>query len=245
MPVTAPTLSSGRQPVRPETFGGDIAGLFNFFIDPVSAAGMLPNRFFWIAPLVFTSACTMAYLFVSGPIMQRFLETAPLPPNAAPDQYARAVHIQMTVFRFAAYATPLIAGITALIEAAVLLGLSSVAAIRARFLELFNLVAGCSVISGVQMLAWMAILQAKGEIASRADLKPPLGLDILLPASANKFLLGTLGYFSVFQIWWIVMMIAVYSVGFRTGKGKAAAVVLPLVLFGLMMALVGAAFQRT
>lgn len=232
-------------PPERESFASDLAGIFSFFLDPAAAARRLPRKLFWIGPIVLASLATMAYLLVSGPIMQHFLETAPIPPNTNPAQYGRALQMQAMFFRISAYSTPLIAIIMTAIVSGILLALSSVLAVRTRFIELFNLVAGCGIISALQMLAWTIILKTKGEISSQAELKPPLGLDIVLPAGTNKFLLAFLGYFSIFQIWWIVMMVLIYSTAFRVSKAKAATVILPIVLFGLLAALVGAAFQRS
>lgn len=241
MAAIAPNVPSARH----ESFASDLAGMFSFLIDPAAAARRLPRKLFWIAPVIFTSICAILYQLGSVPIMQHYLETAPAPANVPPEQYARGMQISLAVMRYSAYAMPIFILAVTAIMAGILLGLSSIAAVKVRFIELFNLIAGCGIISGLQTLAWLMILKAKGEISSQAELKPPLGLDIFLPAGTNKFLLATLGYFSVFQIWWIVMMILVYSTGFRVGKGKAAAVILPLVLFGLLMTLVGAAFQRS
>lgn len=227
-----------------ETFMGDLAGMFSFFIDPNGAARVLSHRWFWVAPLIFTSICSIAYTLGSAPLLHHFMETAPLPPNITPEQYARTMQIQTTIYRALVYVLPVFAIVGTAIQAGVLFGLSSVAALRAKFLQLFNLVAGCSVITALQVLAWLVILKAKGDISSATDLKPPLGLDILMPPGTNKFLLATLGYFSLFQIWWIVMAVAVYSAAFGTGKGKAATVVLPLVLLGLLLTLFGTIFQK-
>jgi hypothetical protein len=53
-----------------------------------------------------------------------------------------------------------------------------------------------------------------------------------------------LGYFSVFEIWWIVMLLLIFSAAFRVSKAKAVAVILPLVLLNLVWRIGAAAFQR-
>jgi hypothetical protein len=173
------------------------------------------------------------------------METSPIPPNVTPEQYAQQIRGTAMVYRILPFVMPVLLVVVALIQAGILLATSSMLAVRARFLQLFNLIAGCGIISTLQMVAWIIILSAKHEISNVADLKPPLGLDILLPQGTNKFLLATFSFLSIFQIWWIVMAILVYSVAFRTSKGKAAGAILPMIVLGLIMTLVGAVFQKS
>lgn len=77
-----------------------------------------------------------------------------------------------------------------------------------------------------------------------AELRPALGLDIFLPEGTNKYVTAFLGYFSIFEIWWIVMMVLVFSVAFRVNKGKAFAAVLPLVAVSILLRIGGAIFQK-
>jgi hypothetical protein len=52
------------------------------------------------------------------------------------------------------------------------------------------------------------------------------------------------GFFSVFQIWYIVMLVVVFAAAFKVSKGKAFAAVCPILILTLLLKLVGAAFQR-
>ena len=116
--------------------------------------------------------------------------------------------------------------------------------IGAKFRALFNVVAGCSVIQVLSAIAALIIVKAKGEPSTMAELRPALGLDIFLPEGSNKYLGALLGYFSIFEIWWIVMMILVISAAFRVPKGKAFAAILPLILLSICFRLIGAVFSR-
>jgi hypothetical protein len=84
----------------------------------------------------------------------------------------------------------------------------------------------------------------KHEISSPSELRPPMGIDIFLPEGTNKFLVAGIGYFSIFLVWSLVMMILTYSAGFRVSKAKATFAVLPNFLLGFLFTLVGAMFQR-
>jgi hypothetical protein len=130
------------------------------------------------------------------------------------------------------------------VQTLVLFGTSAVMSVAAKFRELFNLVAGCSLIQVLAAIAGVVVLKSKGEVSTLAELRPALGLDIFLPAGSNRFLAAVLGYFSVFEIWWIVMMVLIYSTAFKVTRGKALAAVIPLVLLSIILRLAGAAFQR-
>jgi hypothetical protein len=116
--------------------------------------------------------------------------------------------------------------------------------IPAKFRSLFNLVAGCSLIQLLASVAGLIIVRAKSDVSTFAELRPALGLDIFLPEGSNKLLTGLLGYFSVFEIWWIVMIVLIFSLAFKVSRGKAFSAVLPLILLNLILRVAGAAFSR-
>ena len=119
----------------------------------------------------------------------------------------------------------------------------SILAVNAKFRMLLNLVAGCWLIQSLSDIASVVILKAKGEASTMAELTPPLGLDIFLSEGTNKLLMGFLGFFSLFGIWWIVMLVLVFSAAFRVSKGKAFAIIFPLLLIGLAFRLLMASRQ--
>jgi len=93
-------------------------------------------------------------------------------------------------------------------------------------------------------IAGVIILESKGEVSTMAELRPALGIDIFLPEGTNKLVTAFLGYFSVFEIWWIVMMVLTYSLAFRVTKGRAFLAILPLILLSILLRVGGAVFQR-
>jgi hypothetical protein len=178
------------------------------------------------------------------PIVQHVMEIAPMPANLSPEAYQKQLGIGLIFTKVLVYCAPVGAGVLFGFQALVLLVMSSIMSVRAKFRELFNLAAGCAMIQLLSSIAGVIILKAKGEVSTMAELRPALGLDIFLPEGTNKFLVGILGYFSVFEIWWIVMLVLIYAAAFRTSKGKGFAAVLPLILLNLLFRIVGAAFQR-
>lgn len=240
MAATSPDTSAD---VR-ETFAGDLTGIGSFLIDPEAAAARLNAKWFWIGPLILISLISIAARIVLMPVMQHVLAIQPVPANVNPEQFERQVAIGMAIQHAANYFMPVIVACLLAVQGLILFGSASALGIQTKFRSLFNLASGCGVISALAAIAMAIIVRAKGDASTLADLRPPLGLDILLGDSANKFLTAFFGFFSVFEIWWIVMAVLVFSAGFRVSKGKAAAVVAPLVVLSLAFHMLSAAFQR-
>ena len=240
MATTSPDLPAGPSQTAQRGFWG----MFYFLYDPVEAARYVRGKWFWVGPLVVFSIVSMVVGFLMVPIVQHVLEVAPVPDGVPPERYQRGIAIGMTIQRVAIFLAPIIAAVIFSIQAAILLGTSAVFSVRTTFRELLNLAAGCGLIQAVAAIAAIVVLKSKGEIASRAELRPALGLDIFLPEGTNRFLTAFLGYFSVFEIWWIVMLWLTFVAAFRVSKSKALAAILPLVLLNLAWRLGAAAFQR-
>jgi len=167
-----------------------------------------------------------------------------MPAGANPDQYQRGIDMAMTIQRISMYFSPLITALIMAIQALIVYATCSVLTVDAKFRWIFNLVAGCSLIQVLAAIASIVILKAKGEVSTMAEMRPALGLDIFLPEGTNKFAMALLGYFSIFEIWWIVMMVLIFSAAFRVSKGKAFAAILPLIALSILFRTGAAAFQK-
>lgn len=229
---------------QPETFADDLAGMGSFFIDPQGAARRVFHKWFWIGPWVVFSIVSVVASYLIMPMVQHVLEVSPIPAGTSPDQYQRGMDIVMTVQRVSMYFSPVIVALILTLQALVLLATCSVLTIDVKFRWLFNLVAGCSLIQVLASIASLVILKGKGEISTMAELRPALGLDIFLPEGTNKYATAFLGYFSIFEIWWIVMMVLVFSAAFRVSKGKAFVAILPLVAVSILLRMGAALFQK-
>lgn len=229
---------------RPESFAADLAGMGNFFLDPAGAAPRIFSKWFWVGPVVVFSIVSIAASSIMMPIMRHVVEVSPIPPNVTPEQYQKSMEMVLKFQGVGIYLAPIIAVILFSIQAAILLGMSSVMSVPAKFRSMFNLVAGCSLIQLLASIAGLIIVKAKGDISTMAELRPALGFDIFLPEGSNKFMAAFLGYFSVFEIWWIVMIVLILSAAFRVSKGKAFSIVLPLILLSIIFRVGAAAFAR-
>ena len=228
-------------PSETKSFASDLAGIPSFLIDPESAARRVYSKWFWIAPaLISIIIAVVTFKFIT-PYALHAASVSPIPDGVTAEQYAKGVEIGM---KFNTFLSPVfVLGFYA-IEALLLLAMAAVLGARAKFGQLFNLAAGCGIIQSLAALATMAILHFKGEVSSMAELRPAMGLDIFLPEGTNKYLMAAGSAFSVFQIWWFVMMVLIFAAAFRISKGKSLAAIFPLWLLGLCFAFLGAAFQK-
>jgi hypothetical protein len=232
-------------PLEPrESFADDLAGMGSFFIDPEGAARRAFNKWFWIGPLIVVSIIAIITQIVRLPITQQVMETMPLPNGVTQAQWDKQMQVSLMVQHIAVWCSPIIVVVFYLFQAVVLFGMCSILTVNAKFRTLFNIIAGCSLINALESIASVIVLKMKAPVSTMAELKPPLGLDIFLSEGTNKFLMGFLSYFTVFNIWWIVMMVLVLAAAFRISKGKAFGIVLPLIVISLALIMVGAMFTK-
>lgn len=238
MSTLAPDL-----PLEPhESFADDLAGMGSYFIDPEGAARRATHKWFWVGPLIVVSIIAIVTQLVRLPITQQVMETM-APPNGMSDaQWAKQTQISLTVQHFAVWCSPIIVLVMYLIETGILLAMAAILAGNAKFRTILNIVAGCSLIASLEAIASVVVLKMKAPVSTLAELRPPLGLDIFLPESTNKVLLGFLSYFTIFNIWYVVMIVLVLAAALRISKGKAFAIVLPWLILTLLFIMVGAAF---
>jgi hypothetical protein len=228
---------------EPESPMSDFGGMFNFFIDAQAAAKRLPRKWFWIAPLIFASIVLIVLGVLNMPLVQQAMMNQPPPPNMDPARYQHGMQVGMMIQKVAIFLSPVIMVVFWAIMALIVWATCSVISIQARFIELFNLMAGVSLITVLQAVVQAVILHAKGEPSGVADLQPAIGLDIFAPQGTNHVLVAFLGFVNVFEIWMIVMAVLIIAAAYRVSKGKAFIAILPLFALALLLKLVGAFFS--
>jgi hypothetical protein len=227
---------------EPAAASTDVAGVFDFLIDPRGAAKRLPRKYFWIVPLAIMSVAMVVLGIINMPLAHQALVNQPVPGNVTPDQMQQRINIGTTIQKVFVYLSPVVLLIMTAFSAAVVLMCGLVIGLKPKFLEMFNLMAGLSMIEVLKLIATTVVIHMKGEPSSMADLQPALGLDIFAPTGMNKVLVAFLGFFNVFQLWEIVMATLIFAIAYRVSKGKAAVAVLPVFLVGLVLRLIGAFF---
>ena len=220
-----------------------LLGLVNVYIDPASTARRVLLKWFWVYPLVVLSIVSTIVTLQLIPFTLQ--ATRMDPPNgisgAQLDQALSWTSIGMTI---GAYCTPVIILLFTSIAALLVMAVGAIIDARVRFQHLLSLLLTCGMISVLQQVAMVIVLRSKGleDIQNRQQLQVPLGLDIFI--NATGALSGLLNFFSIFMIWYIVILGLTYSHMAKVSKGKAFFATMPAWLIGLLFAVVGAMFRK-
>jgi hypothetical protein len=227
---------------RPSVSAG-ITGMFNVFIDPAATAKAVRAPLAWLWPLIVTSIASIIYGLFFTPLMIDTMRKYP-PNGASGAQLDQAIHITEIVTKVSFFVSPLIiAGAIAFFSALIMLT-ASMMSTRVKFRDIFSLMSMCSLINVLQIIASYFVLRAKAdEIGSMQQLQPAFGLDIFFSELKGP-LFAILNYFSLFQVWYLVIL--GLSLAYLTGssKGKAFAAITPAWLIPLLFKIVGSLFQR-
>lgn len=222
-----------------------LVGMLNVFIDPAATAKRVPAKLFWLWPLITLTIIYVVFSYLMLPYtlqlvdarINQQMQQRGLPP----EQVERAKRIADTFSQFTGLITPVVViGVIALLAWLVTLT-GSMAGLRAKFRDVFSLMAACALIPALQYIANFIVIRAKGdEIQSPEQLTPPFGIDIFFQ-SAHGALLAFLNFFSIFEIWYLVVLL--FGLAYLAGasKGKAFVAIAPAWILPLLFRVIGAA----
>jgi hypothetical protein len=182
--------------------------------------------------------------YLTLPIALRVVEQSPPPPNVTAEQYQQSLPIIETVTKVFTYGTPLLViGFTALF--AWLIGvMCAMMGFKTKFSYLFSFLAACSLIPVLGRIAAYIVLRAKGdEIQTQQQLSPAFGLDIFLHEGLSPIVVAFLNFFSIFEVWYLIVLTVGLAVLVKTTKMKAFLAITPAWLIPLIFVLWGAARQ--
>ena len=224
--------------------GKDIAAVFNMFLDPAGAVERIDSKWIWAFPLGLLAIVSAAFAWTIVPMTLHIVARNP-PDGASREQMQQQMAMMEKFSGIGVVIAPAMVVIITVLLAALLLVACQVVGIAGKFSQFFSLVSMASIVKVVGALAAFAVIKLKGDdIQTMQDLNPPFGLDLLLPDGANKILYSVLNYFSVFQIWFLVVIALGLAAFAKTSKGKAFLAITPIWIFPLLMAVVGSFFRR-
>ena len=228
---------------RKLTVGDGIVGMLNAFVDPKGLAARVPAPLSWLWPLIVLCVIYVVFGYLMMPYTMAYIDLRMSQQNMPPEQLERARTITHAVYQFLPAATPVIV-IAVFALLAWLVGLmGSIAGVRAKFRDIFSLMANCALIQGLQVIAAYIVIRSKGEeITSQEQLTPALGLDIFFP-NLHGTLLTVLNYFSIFQVWYLVVLTIGLAYLAKTTKGKAFFAITIAWLVPLLLRVVQTMFQ--
>jgi len=218
--------------------------MLNILIDPKASVDRFAGKkFAWVAPVLLMGVVSAVISWLTVPIVIRIMMLNP-PEGVQPDQLEQSIGMIAMFQKVASVFSPVVIAVMLLLSAAVLLATCSIMDIKATLGDLYNLVAFCSLVSFVQAVATgVVVYQQRDDIHNFAELQPAFGLNLLLPEGSNRVLDGFLGYFSIFTIWYIVILALAFAYLVKVPRGKAFAATAPVWLVGLVFALIGSLFR--
>jgi hypothetical protein len=224
-----------------------LVGMLNVFVDPAATAKRVPAKLSWLWPLIVFSIIYGAVAYLMMPYSTQFANAAIAERSAQqglkPEQIERAQSMAHRFTTLGAVATPVILIVGMLILAWLVSVTGAMTGARAKFRNVFSLMASCSLIQAFQSIAAYIVVRAKGdEIHSAEQLTPPFGLDIFLQ-DVHGALYGLVNFFSIFEIWYLVVLTVGLAALAKTSKGKAFAAITPAWVLPLLLRIIQMAFS--
>jgi hypothetical protein len=224
-----------------------LVGMWNAFVDPMGLAKRVKAKLFWLWPLI--TICivyiVMGYLMLpyTMQLVDFSMQQRAASQSIPPERMETARNMAHTFSQVGIAFTPVfVVGILALLAWLVVVT-GSMVGLRAKFRDVFSLMAACSLITALQVIAAYIVVRTKGdEIQSPEQLMAPFGADIFIQ-DVHGALLAFLNFFSIFEIWYLVIL--GLSLAYLTGssKSKAFIAITPAWLVPLLLAVVRAKFS--
>ena len=223
-----------------------LIGMLNVFVDPATTAKRVPAKLSWLWPLIVFCIIYGVIGYMMMPYTSQLADAAIAERSAQqglrPEQIERAQNIAHTISRVGAVINPVVLILALLLLAWLVSMMGSMTGARAKFRNVFSLMASCSLIQALQAIAVYIVVRTKGdEIRSVEQLTPPFGLDIFLQ-DLHGPLFAVVNFFSIFEIWYIIVLGVGLAALAKSSKGKAFAAITPAWVLPLLLRMIQIAF---
>lgn len=225
------------------TAADGFVGMMNVFVDPIATAKRVPSKLSWVWPVVVLCVVYLIFGYLMMPFSMQLADARMTAnPNLTGDQLERARSMAGMIVKITAFVIPVFVILFLLLFAALIKGTYSIMSVRTSFHDVFSLLAACSLIPMLQYVAGYIVLRVKGDtITTQDQITPPFGLDIFFQG-IKGVPLALLSYFSIFTIWYLVVL--VFGLAYLTGtsKTKALIAITPVWLIPLIFKVIGSMF---
>jgi Yip1 domain len=227
--------------------GDGFVGMLNVFVDPAGTAKRIPAPLSWLWPVI---TLTIIYL-VSSYLMLPYtmglidlrINQQMAQQNTPVEQAERARNVAHAIYQFLPVATPLLVIVFLLLFAWLVGAMGSIAGVRAKFRDIFALMAACQLIQSLQAIAIYIVVHTKGdEITSQEQLTPPFGLDIFLQ-NIHGALFALVNFFSIFELWYLIVFTFALAHLAKCSKGKAFFAITPAWVVPILLRVVQGMLQ--
>lgn len=222
--------------------GSGILGMFNAFVDPVGLAKAVKAKWFWLWPLIIMLIVFIVVGNLMLPYSLQLMDAKMAERGMPPEQLENAKNMAHKFAPIGVIITPIFIVLFVMLGAWLVTVTGSILGVRAKFRDVFSISMACTLIGCLQYIATYIVVRSKGdEIVNQEQLTPAFGLDIFVPAHGIP--LAILNFFSIFEIWSIVIFGLAVAALTGASKGKAFAAITPAWLVVLILRIVGAAFS--
>jgi hypothetical protein len=222
--------------------GSGILGMFNAFVDPAGLAKAVKAKLFWLWPLILLSIIFAVVGSLMMPFALQLGEVRLAQQSIPPERLENARNMTRIITQVFVYLAPIFLVLFTMLGAWLVGVTGSIVGVRAKFRDIFSLMMACALIGALQYIATYIVLRTKGdEITSQEQMAPAFGLDIFIPA--HGVLLALLNFFSIFEIWSMVILALALASLTGSSKGKAFVAITPAWLIPLIFKIIGALFS--
>jgi Yip1 domain len=217
--------------------------MLDIFIDPASAVRRIDRKAPWLVPIsvIAIGAVVISYLLM--PVTLQVMSMNP-PANIPREQYQRSFGMIEKALWIGAFASPVLVALKLLILAGILKLMATLGGLDVVFKKLFSFLSNAAMIIFLEGLATFAVIKAKGdEIQTMEEMMPALGLDLLSRGQLPKTVEAGLHFFSIFEIWYIVVLVVGFAALAKCSKSKAFLLTLPVWLVPMLFMVVSAMFR--
>ncbi|HEX5229718.1 MAG TPA: YIP1 family protein [Bryobacteraceae bacterium] len=224
--------------------GAGLVGMLNVFIDPKATAQRIAAPFAWIWPLITLCIIYGVVGVFTSPYAQSIVDAQIAQRGVTGDQAEAARRLGHVIAQITPILTPVAIILFLFLFAWLVMVVGSIAGVRAKFRDIYSLMACCTLIPALQAIATVIVLRAKGdEITSQEQLTPPFGLDIFFP-NMHGALYALLNFFSIFEVWYLIVFTVGLAALAKTTKGKAFFAITPAWVLTLLIRVIQGMFQN-
>jgi hypothetical protein len=224
-----------------------LTGMLNAFVDPAGLAKKVHAKLFWLWPLITVSIIYIVFGYLMLPYTLQLVDASisqrMAAQNLPAERMETARNMAHTFSQVGLAITPVVVILVLALLAWLVTISGSIVGVRAKFRDIFSLMAACSLITSLQYAATYIVVRAKGdEIQSAEQLMAPFGIDIFVQ-DVHGAALAVLNFFSIFQIWYLVILVLSFAYMTGSSKGKAFAAITPAWVIPLLLSIVRVKFS--
>jgi hypothetical protein len=218
--------------------------MLEIFIDPAGAVRRIDRSAPWLAPILVIAIGAVVVSYLLMPVTLQVMSMNP-PGNIPREQFQRSLGMIEKGLWIGVIASPVLVALKMLILAGILKLMATLGGLEVVFKKLFSFVSNAGMIILLEGLATFAVIKARGdEIQTMEEMMPALGLDLLIRGQFSKAVEAGLHFFSIFEIWYIVVLVVGLAALAKCSKSKAFLLTLPVWLVPMLFMMVAAMFRR-